>query len=203
MVKQSTECVEQDMPKIGCVNHDCDKCKEQGEREAIAVWLEQDCEEQYLADRVRAGDFAKEKGHTENCAALGDDCPDHLPPSLVGVGENNSTTKQEQGEKFCDANCVWTNHHPDCELAQQEQSVPRGGDPVGEVKDLFTTAAWEKLDVRGSTKVYLEAPQQRKPLTDDEAFALVQQDYRMEEYARAAVKLIRRTEAAHGIKENT
>jgi cation transport regulator ChaC len=33
--------------------------QEQGEREAIAVWLEQDCEEQYLADRVRAGDFAK------------------------------------------------------------------------------------------------------------------------------------------------
>ncbi len=30
--------------------------------------------------------------------------------------------------------------------------------PVGEVKDLFTQAAWEKLDVRGSTKVYLAAP---------------------------------------------
>jgi hypothetical protein len=24
----------------------------------------------------------------------------------------------EQGEKFCDANCVWTDHHPDCEHAQ-------------------------------------------------------------------------------------
>jgi len=55
--------------------------------------------------------------------------------------------------------------------AQPEQ------EPVGEVKNLFTQAAWEKLDVRGSTKVYLGIPPaqpapvqpaQRKPLTDDQ-----------------------------------
>ena len=23
-------------------------------------------------------------------------------------------------EKFCDSNCVWTDHHPDCKLAEQE-----------------------------------------------------------------------------------
>lgn len=44
-------------------------------------------------------------------------------------------------------------------------------------------------------------PIQQKPMTDDEAFRLVEQDYRMEEYAEAAVQLIRRTEAAHNIKE--
>ena len=26
----------------------------------------------------------------------------------------------EPWEKFCDSNCVWTNHHPDCKLAQIE-----------------------------------------------------------------------------------
>ena len=26
-----------------------------------------------------------------------------------------------QPEQFCDANCVWTDHHPDCKLAQPEQ----------------------------------------------------------------------------------
>ena len=31
-------------------------------------------------------------------------------------------------------------------------------EPVGTVKDLFTQAAWEKLDVRGSTNVYLATP---------------------------------------------
>jgi hypothetical protein len=25
--------------------------------------------------------------------------------------------------KFCDANCVWTDHHPDCNLAQSEQDT--------------------------------------------------------------------------------
>lgn len=40
-------------------------------------------------------------------------------------------------------------------------------EPVGTVKDLFTQAAWERLDVRGSTKVYLDIPPQRKPLTDN------------------------------------
>jgi len=27
--------------------------------------------------------------------------------------------KEEPWEKFCDSNCVWTDHHPDCKLAQR------------------------------------------------------------------------------------
>ena len=69
--------------------------KEQ-EQELFAVWLEKECDEQYLADRVRAGDYVKEKGCTENRAALADNCLDHLPPSLVGVGENDYTAQPEQ-----------------------------------------------------------------------------------------------------------
>jgi hypothetical protein len=30
--------------------------------------------------------------------------------------------EQEPVEKFCDANCVWTDHHPDCKLVQPEQA---------------------------------------------------------------------------------
>jgi len=29
--------------------------------------------------------------------------------------------KDEPWEKFCDSNCVWTDHHPDCKLAEPEQ----------------------------------------------------------------------------------
>ncbi len=36
-------------------------------------------------------------------------------------------------------------------------------EPVGTVKDLFTQAAWEKLDVRGSTKVHLATPPAAQP----------------------------------------
>lgn len=31
--------------------------------------------------------------------------------------------KDEPWEKFCDSNCVWTDHHPDCKLAQPSVSV--------------------------------------------------------------------------------
>jgi len=43
-------------------------------------------------------------------------------------------------------------------------------EPVGRVKDLFTYTAWEKLDVRGSTKVYLDTQPQRTwaGLTDED-----------------------------------
>ena len=48
---------------------------------------------------------------------------------------------------------------------------PAQQEPVGMVKDLFTNAAWDKLDVRGSTKVYLDAPPAQRTwvgLTDEE-----------------------------------
>jgi hypothetical protein len=90
--------------------------------------------------------------------------------------------KQEQGvcpkcrSFFCDHTC------------KQEQGEPVSAD------DFFKMLADKNPNPFPA--------QQRKPLTEEEAFALVQQDYRMEEYASAAVALIRRTEAAHGIKEN-
>jgi hypothetical protein len=59
---------------------------------------------------------------------------DCAPPSWLVDAVKNATT-------------------PPAQPAQQE--------PVGMVKDLFTNAAWDKLDVRGSTKVYLDIPPQR------------------------------------------
>ena len=32
----------------------------------------------------------------------------------------NKDAKDEPWEKFCDSNCVWTDHHPDCRLAKDE-----------------------------------------------------------------------------------
>jgi hypothetical protein len=31
----------------------------------------------------------------------------------------------EPWEKFCDSNCVWTDHHPDCKLAQPEPNYKK------------------------------------------------------------------------------
>ena len=32
---------------------------------------------------------------------------------------NTTQSQPEIWEKFCDSNCVWTDHHPDCKLAQR------------------------------------------------------------------------------------
>ena len=176
--------------------------QEQSEREAIAVWLEQDCEEQYLADRVRAGDFAKEKGHTENCVALGDDCPDHLPPSLVGVGENNSTTKQEQGEPA-----------PLLEFYEYEWQ--------GEIHEVYRWLV-DPRTIQTGTKLYATPqpqPQQEqkqgepvtcnhigtywpKPLTDEQIIEIKKTlSFDMSKPYGHTLGLARAIEAAHNIKE--
>ena len=43
--------------------------------------------------------------------------------SLMKWQEARDAVKEAlaQPEQFCDANCVWTDHHPDCKLAQPEQ----------------------------------------------------------------------------------
>jgi hypothetical protein len=153
------------------------------EREAIAVWLEQDCEEQYLADRVRAGDFAKEKGHTEDCAALGNDCPDHLPPSLVGVGKNNSTTKQEQGEPFG----YWFSDDP-AVVAYAGSGFFKGSKPPNDAVNIIP----------------LYTTPQRKPLTDEQIFAIGKElglKCRLGGNTNIDIDYARAIEAAHGIKE--
>lgn len=70
-------------------------------------------------------------------------------------------------------------------------------EPVGTVKELFTQAAWEKHDLRGSTKVYTTPPH-RKPLTADEIDVLVMDS---DGTPNSHLEFARAIEAAHGIKE--
>ena len=59
------------------------------------------------------------KDEPEQMAKLGwqvIDCP------ICGGGARafpKQEAKDEPWEKFCDSNCVWTDHHPDCKLAQR------------------------------------------------------------------------------------
>lgn len=54
------------------------------------------------------------------------------------------------------------------------QPAPTVQEPVGTVKDLFTQAAWERLDVRGSTKVHLDTP----PAAQRQWVGLTDEDFR-------------------------
>lgn len=44
--------------------------------------------------------------------------PDHHP---VVTAIKEALAQPQPWEKFCDSNCVWTDHHRGCKLAQPEQ----------------------------------------------------------------------------------
>ena len=40
-------------------------------------------------------------------------------PEKAITAIKETLAQPEPWEKFCDSNCVWTDHHPDCKLAQR------------------------------------------------------------------------------------
>jgi hypothetical protein len=72
-----------------------------------------------------------------------------------------------QQEKFCDANCVWTDHHPDCKLAQ-----PAPVQPVAWMNPSWIdpdTRGWqsdsfESIPIEGWLPLYTAPPAQPAPV---------------------------------------
>ena len=89
----------------------------------------------------------------------------------------------EPWEKFCDSTCVWTDHHPNCKLAQIEQPKVRTGDCL-------------RVGVCASEGHKIQP--QRKPLTDEEIEAIAKEHIAVG--TRSFQEFARRIEAAHGIK---
>ena len=56
---------------------------------------------------------------------------------------------EQDADRFCDANCVWTDHHPDCKLAQPEQE-PVAWNVVGPTGKIVAT---EMNSVRGWARI--------------------------------------------------
>ena len=110
----------------------------------------------------------------------------------------------EPWEKFCDSNCVWTDHHPDCKLAQPEQEpvawvsttelLVMRGNALGGAKDWRINLGLVKQD--GDVGLYTTPPQ-RKPLTDEEIGAILEG---VNAYGTRLYTFARAIEAAHGIK---
>jgi hypothetical protein len=42
------------------------------------------------------------------------------PEYIVCEALIKALAQPEPWEKFCDSNCVWTDHHPDCKLAERK-----------------------------------------------------------------------------------
>jgi hypothetical protein len=93
---------------------------------------------------------------------------------LVAAKEREALAQPEQ---FCDANCVWTDHHPDCKLAQPQQEPVawmyqeyRDDDQFGWRDEiLFTPPPNDPIYFRNITPVYTHPPQRQwVGLTDEE-----------------------------------
>ena len=93
----------------------------------------------------------------------------------------------EPWEKFCDSNCVWTDHHPDCKLAQQE--------PVAYINveqrklEWAKYMSWDTPTVVNLPKIPLyTTPPQRTwvGLTDEDRFELAKAQYGWEDLLFAA-----------------
>ena len=108
--------------------------------------------------------------------------------------------KPQPWEKFCDSNCVWTDHHPDCKLAEQEP-VATDWERIARVQDAKLRAmcneagGFEKL-CEVMDKYERTTPPQRKPLTDEEVNEFFQG---MEPNNGFWLSFARAIEAAHGI----
>ena len=81
--------------------------------------------------------------------------------------------KPEPWEKFCDSNCVWTDHHPDCKLAHE----PVSAQCKFESEDLWLPCSIEHHNFVQSepekwpqyqTRLLYTMPLQCKPLSDEE-----------------------------------
>jgi hypothetical protein len=136
------------------------------------------------------------------------------------AGWQEALAQLEQKEKFCDSNCVWTDHHPDCNLAQSEQDTiyrlsalvraqqitidkleaqPKQ-EPVAWMKTSDTEWSISFFKQDGYVPLYTTPPQ-RKPLEDEEICPWFQKNTALTN--EAAMRIVRAIEAAHGIKENT
>jgi hypothetical protein len=73
----------------------------------------------------------------------------------------------EPWEKFCDSNCVWTDHHPDCKLAESAPVAYGMWDTmIGYGGRMMMVRLDKGQD--GCTVPLYTTPPQRKPLSDEE-----------------------------------
>ena len=109
-------------------------------------------------------------GHLRN-----DDRRRYAENGIKAIDE--ALAQPEPWEKFCDSNCVWTDHHPDCKLAQPEQKPVAWRTYTGRgyyIIDATLEEAQKNWPDRQHRPLYTSPPPQRKPLTDEEIGAIME-----------------------------
>jgi len=86
-----------------------------------------------------------------------DEAFDELAKRQGHWGGGYHAKRQMAADKFCDANCVWTDHHPDCNMVADKLQEP---------------VAWAIYDKRGGSKS-LHWPENHSPDGDATKFDAV------------------------------
>ena len=84
-------------------------------------------------------------------------------PTVANLDRIPLFTKESlaQPEQFCDANCVWTDHHPDCRLIQTQEPVAWVSEDVceGQYIDGRPRKIWWECEKGVGTAFYTTPPQ--------------------------------------------
>jgi hypothetical protein len=131
----------------------------------------------------------------------------------LGLDYEPLEAKDEPWEKFCDSNCVWTDHHPDCKLANDEP-VATDWERIARVQNAKLMAmldeaggfkklceVMDKYEALSPTPPPVAEPHKRKPLTDEQVDAIWPLHTFIQAPDRQWLAFARAIEAAHGIKE--
>jgi hypothetical protein len=90
------------------------------------------------------------------------------------LSRSDEEAKDEPWEKFCDSNCVWTDHHPDCKLGKDEPAAWMYPDDLKRFETSETFAQAYSIEMvsptQGETVPLYTTPPQRTwvGLTDEE-----------------------------------
>ena len=155
------------------------ECKTEAEKTAFAFgWF-------------KALEAVREQPRSE--AALAPAQPDHIEDVLAMV---------EQADKFCDANCVWSDHHPDCVRAEKpapaQEPVATDWERIARVQNAKLMAmcnepgGFEKLREVMDRYERTTPPAPAQPwagLTDEERHSCTQSPFVADNYRAIETKL--------------
>ena len=128
-------------------------------------------------ENVRLGLYASEASMHSNDRMTVD-------PITGNVSIGTVAQPDQEPDRFCDANCTWSNHHPDCKYGTQEPACSGCGktntpdsqwacycvdcwtkaqpeqEPVGTVGDLFDERVISKRELDRDLFVYIVQPKE-------------------------------------------
>jgi hypothetical protein len=95
------------------------------------------------------GEHVTDLGYAVEKADVAEQAITALRQAINAAEQREQAQQAEPWEKFCDSNCVWTDHHPDCKLAER---LPLTDERIAKEVEAELTHYWngEYIDTTGA-----------------------------------------------------